>query len=97
MLHERLKIIIEVEKNITERQTDAAKHLTLAPSTLFFMVSKKREDEEQIYKYSKEKMNQLTSTASVVGKGRQGEIVPSAGLRVVCCQASDRADIWYSC
>jgi len=53
MLHKRLKVIIEVEKNITEQQTDATKHLTLAPSTLFFTVSKKREKEEQIDKYSK--------------------------------------------
>jgi hypothetical protein len=44
MLHKRLKVITEVEKNVTEQETDATKHLTLAPSTLF-VVSKKRENE----------------------------------------------------
>lgn len=47
MLRKRLKVITELEKNITEQQIDATKHLTLAPSTLF-MVSKERENEEQI-------------------------------------------------
>jgi len=47
MLRKRLKVITEVEKNITEQQTDATKHLTLTPSTLF-MVSKERENEERI-------------------------------------------------
>jgi len=85
MLHKRLKVIIEVEKNVTEQQTDATKHLTLAPSTLFFMISKKREKEKQIWKCLKEKRkNKLTSTASVVGEERQGDILPSAGLRVFC-------------
>jgi len=55
MLHKRLKVIIEVEKNVTEHQTDVTKHLTLAPSTLFFTVSKNRKNEEQIYKCSIEK------------------------------------------
>jgi len=85
MLHKRLKVIIEVEKKVTEQQTGATKHLTLAPSTLFFTVSKKREKEEQIYNYNKEKTkNKLTNTASAVGKERQGKILPSAGLRVFC-------------
>jgi hypothetical protein len=48
-----LKVIIEVEKNVTERETDVTKHLTLAPSTLLFTVSKERENEEQIDRYSK--------------------------------------------
>jgi len=45
MLHKRLKVIIEVKKNVAEQQTDASKHLILAPSTLFFTVSKNRENE----------------------------------------------------
>jgi hypothetical protein len=85
MLHQRLKVIVEVGKNVTEQQTDVTKHITLAPSALFFTVSKKKGNVEQIYKYSKEKTkNKLTSTASVVGKGGQGEILPSAGWRVFC-------------
>ena len=85
MLRKRLKVIIEVEKNVTERQTDVTKHLTLAPSALFFTVSKKSENEEQIFKYSEEKTkNKLTSTGSVVDLGRQVEILPSAGLRMFC-------------
>ena len=48
-----LKVVEEVEKNVAEQQTDVTKHLTLAPSTLIFMVSKKRENEEKIDEYSK--------------------------------------------
>jgi hypothetical protein len=53
MLHERLKIIEEVEKNLTEKRIDIAKCLGLAPSTLNSIVAKKREIQEQIDKCGK--------------------------------------------
>jgi hypothetical protein len=53
MLHKRLKVIEEDEKNLTEQQRDITKHLTLAPSTSIIIVPKKRENQEQIDKYGK--------------------------------------------
>jgi hypothetical protein len=53
MLHERLKITEEVEKNPTEKQIDIAKRLGLAPSTLNSIVVKKREIREQTDKCGK--------------------------------------------
>jgi hypothetical protein len=42
-LHERLKIVEEVERNPTEKRTVIAKRLGLAPSTLNSVVARKRE------------------------------------------------------
>jgi len=53
MVHERLKIIAEVEKNPTEEWFDMAKYLGLSPSTLNSTVGKKVEIVEQISKCRK--------------------------------------------
>jgi DNA-binding Lrp family transcriptional regulator len=49
-LHERLKIVEEVEKNPGEKLVDIAKRLGLAPSTLNSIFPKKDEIREQIEK-----------------------------------------------
>jgi hypothetical protein len=46
-LHERLKIVEEMEKNPGEKRVDIAKHLGLAPSTLNSIFAKKDEIREQ--------------------------------------------------
>jgi hypothetical protein len=46
-LHERLKIVEEVEKNPGEKRVDIAKRLGLAPSTLNSIFGKKDEIREQ--------------------------------------------------
>jgi hypothetical protein len=53
MVHKRLKIIAEVEKNPTEEWFDMAKYLGLSPSTLNSTVGKKVEIVEQISKCRK--------------------------------------------
>jgi hypothetical protein len=47
ILHERLKIMEEVEKNPTEKQINVAQWLRSALSTINFIVVKKREIQEQ--------------------------------------------------
>jgi AcrR family transcriptional regulator len=49
-LHERLKIVEEVEKNPGEKRVDIAKRLGLAPSTLNSIFAKKDEIREQAEK-----------------------------------------------
>ena len=49
-LHDRLKIIEEVEKNPAEKRVDIAKRLGLSASTLYSIFAKKNEIREQIQK-----------------------------------------------
>jgi Mn-dependent DtxR family transcriptional regulator len=49
-LHDRLKIIQEVEKNPGEKRVDIAKRLGLPTSTLNTIFAKKNEIREQIQK-----------------------------------------------
>jgi hypothetical protein len=72
-LHERLKIIEEVEKSPTEKRTDIAKCLGLAPSTLNSIVAKKRKIQEQIDKCGKS-----------CKKRKMGRNLLSASLRASC-------------
>jgi hypothetical protein len=50
-LHDRLKIIQEVEKNPREKRVDIAKRLGLPASTLNSILAQKNEIREQIQKY----------------------------------------------
>jgi len=52
-LHDRLKIIEEVEKNPAEKRVDIAKRLGFSASTLNSIFAKKNEIREQIQKCGK--------------------------------------------
>jgi hypothetical protein len=70
---ERLHIIEEVEKTPSQKRTDVAKQLSLPPSTLNFIIAKKREIRDQAHKCGtstkKRKMGKESTYSKLVPVG----------------------------
>jgi hypothetical protein len=86
-LHERVKIIEEVEKNPSEKRIDIAKRLGLAPSTSNSVVAKKKEIREQTDKRGnlcKKRKTRRESTFSELESVLFHFVPASTGLRDSC-------------